>query len=375
MKNNKMIFAVIGTAIAVVIILVIFLLIVPTQCSKQESTTTETETTLAKETQQETVSRESKEETAATTAKEATTGITAATTAKETTATTATETTAAPKTAPTIKLEIYEGPTYSPADNVCYYRIKAIVTGNPYPEIAFSKDDSGGAWGADRVQINIHAGESYNLVAVAKSSGFVAYDSILLNWGCSETPGTTEGSIVGTSESYELASLNIILHPSNIGYIVHPTGINTDSAIIGDSISNEPVRGYFAFNLSGIAGKNIQSVKLEVKTYRILDDPLPAFLGRIEIHMIENYLPLGPEDWLPPATDTFAAAFYHDDEPLYNSLDADRLKNAIQQRVDAGQNVYFYIFYYNPESSDGDFRGDGREFTKDTITLQIKYTD
>jgi lipopolysaccharide export LptBFGC system permease protein LptF len=45
MKNNKMIFAVVGTAIAVVIILVIFLLIVPTQCSKQESLTTETETT------------------------------------------------------------------------------------------------------------------------------------------------------------------------------------------------------------------------------------------------------------------------------------------------------------------------------------------
>ena len=374
MKNNKLIFAVIGIAVAIVIILVIFLLIVPTRCSKQESLTTETETTIAKEIQQETVPRESKEETGSTTASETTAaGTTAVTTAKETTATTATETTAAQKTAPTIKLEIYEGPTYSAADNVCYYRIKANVTGNPSPEVAFSKDDSGGAWGADRVQINIHAGESYNLVVVAKSSGFVAYDSILLTWGCSETPATTEGSIVGTSESYELASHNIILHPSDIGYIVHPTGINTDSAIIGDSISNEPVRGYFAFNLSGIAGKNIQSVKLEVKTYRILDDPLPAFLGRIEIHMIENYLPLGPEDWWPQTTDTFADSFYHDKEPL--SVSADRLKNAIQQRVDAGQNVYFFIWYYDPESSDDDFRGDGREFTKDTITLQIKYTD
>ena len=108
-----------------------------------------------------------------------------------TTTTTAIETTTAPKEAITIKLEIYEGPTYSPADNVCYYRIKANVTGNPVPTVVFSKDDSGGVWGADRVQINIYAGESYNLIAVAKSSAGTASDSILLTWGCDETPETT----------------------------------------------------------------------------------------------------------------------------------------------------------------------------------------
>ena len=34
--------------------------------------------------------------------------------------------------APTIELQIYEGPVYSQADNVCYYRVKAIVTGYPH---------------------------------------------------------------------------------------------------------------------------------------------------------------------------------------------------------------------------------------------------
>ena len=33
--------------------------------------------------------------------------------------------------APTIKLQIYEGPTYSQSDSVCYYRIEAVVTGSP----------------------------------------------------------------------------------------------------------------------------------------------------------------------------------------------------------------------------------------------------
>ena len=181
MKNNKIIFAVVGTAIAIAIILIIFLLIVPTQCSKQQSLATEAETTITQDIQQETVT-----ETETTAAKETTAETTA-----ETATATATETTAATAVAPTIKLEIYEGPTYSPADNVCYYRIKATVTGSPVPTIAFSKDDSGGVWGTDRVQINIHEGESYNLIAVAKSSAGVASDSILLTWGCSETPETT----------------------------------------------------------------------------------------------------------------------------------------------------------------------------------------
>ena len=54
------------------------------------------------------------------------------------------------KEAPTITLEIYEGPIYSSSDNVCYYRIKAIVTGNPTPSVVFSRDDSGGAWGSKK---------------------------------------------------------------------------------------------------------------------------------------------------------------------------------------------------------------------------------
>ena len=40
--------------------------------------------------------------------------------------------------APTIKLSIYDGPTYSVTDQVCYYRVRAIVTGSSSPTISFS---------------------------------------------------------------------------------------------------------------------------------------------------------------------------------------------------------------------------------------------
>lgn len=99
---------------------------------------------------------------------------------------TAAATTADGTVAPTISLEIYEGPTYSAGDDICFYRIKATVTGNPAPTVTFSKDDSGGAWGAKKVQINIHRGQSYNLTAIAKNSAGEASASKNLTWGCGE---------------------------------------------------------------------------------------------------------------------------------------------------------------------------------------------
>lgn len=88
--------------------------------------------------------------------------------------------------APTITLEIYEGPIYSSADDVCYYRIKAIVTGNPTPVVEFSKDDSGGSWGSKKVQINLgDPAETYTLTATATNSEDTATDSIALSWDCS----------------------------------------------------------------------------------------------------------------------------------------------------------------------------------------------
>ena len=106
--------------------------------------------------------------------------------------------------APTINLRIVAGPTYSEADGVCYYRVKAAVTGDPYPGITFSKDSSGGAWGASTVQINLKDGGSYTLSATATNSEGSATDSIHLSWGCAitedqETEDTSTGGGGGGS--------------------------------------------------------------------------------------------------------------------------------------------------------------------------------
>ncbi|MFC2145524.1 Ig-like domain-containing protein [Actinomycetota bacterium] len=108
---------------------------------------------------------------------------------------------------PTISLKIYEGPTYSKSDDVCYYRIEATVTGAPDPSIKFSRDDSSGAWGSKKVQINLKRGESYTLTATATNSEGKATNSIKLDWGCDGTNHNPVIAGIGISAN-DLYTLN-----------------------------------------------------------------------------------------------------------------------------------------------------------------------
>lgn len=91
------------------------------------------------------------------------------------------------KKIPAIQIKIYEGPIYSETDNICYYRIEAVVTGAPIPVVVFSKDDSLGNLGKNRSQINLYSkDETLTLTATATNSEGSATDSIVISWGCSE---------------------------------------------------------------------------------------------------------------------------------------------------------------------------------------------
>jgi hypothetical protein len=91
------------------------------------------------------------------------------------------------KEVPTIELEIYEGPTYLEEKDVCYYRVKALVTGNPSPNIEFIRDDSNGALGYEKAQVNLTRDDpKYKLIATTTNSEGKATDSIKLKWDCGE---------------------------------------------------------------------------------------------------------------------------------------------------------------------------------------------
>lgn len=110
------------------------------------------------------------------------------------TATTASQTTQSTinNTPPRLSLEVIEGPVILEDNSICYYRIKAKANGSPSPEISFSKDDSGGAWGKNIAQINLLPGETYELAVKATNLSGQANASVNLAWeGSSINKGST----------------------------------------------------------------------------------------------------------------------------------------------------------------------------------------
>ncbi|MBA7581793.1 hypothetical protein ES708_23704 [subsurface metagenome] len=68
----------------------------------------------------------------------------------------------------------------------------------PTPVVEFSRDDSNGAWGLRKAQINLaNPTDSYNLSATVTNSEGVDSDSILLSWGCNRPPEITEITFMG----------------------------------------------------------------------------------------------------------------------------------------------------------------------------------
>lgn len=104
---------------------------------------------------------------------------------------------------PSVKLSIIKGPEYAQDGAICYYRVKAEVTGNPTPQIIFSKDDSNGTWGSNIAQINLTQNEAYNLVCDAKNSEGSSTSSITLNWVAGDNTSTSNETTSGQSNQQE----------------------------------------------------------------------------------------------------------------------------------------------------------------------------
>jgi len=259
------------------------------------------------------------------------------------------------KEAPTIELEIYEGPTYSAGDDVCYYRVKATVTGKPAPTVSFSKDDSGGAWGSKKVQINLTRDHpSYTLTATAKNSVGVVTDSIVLNWGCGPLP----------------VEKTIVISPSILGTISTASATYAYVAI-GNSPTNLDLRGRFAFNVSSLAGKEIVDAELKLSTP---DITIPPCTGKGDIVILYNdFLPdITFDDYFIGGAIALAGQFTNDVDPLVVSTDF--LKTKIAERALAGTALQFGIGYWNPLPG-ASLPEEERLYQTNDITLTITYKE
>ena len=83
---------------------------------------------------------------------------------------------------PQINLEVFFGPEYAQDNNICYFRVRAHLTGDPFPAVKFNRDDSNGAWGTNVAQINLAKGESFEIVCIAENSAGSASSALNLHW-------------------------------------------------------------------------------------------------------------------------------------------------------------------------------------------------
>jgi len=180
--------------------------------------------------------------------------------------------------APTIKLQIYEGPIYSQSDNVYYYRIEAVVTGEPKPDIKFSKDDSNGTFGANKTQVNLTVAiPSYFLTATATNPAGSATASIDLSRPIDKQKLMLPGdiSIYEIQDSLNLNLKHVITEEGTIDSDTYDLFhiFNGPDIVVGDRFDNMTLRGFASFDITGLAGATIQEATLTMKPFEVLGDP------------------------------------------------------------------------------------------------------
>jgi len=167
----------------------------------------------------------------------------------------------------------------------------------------------------------------------------------------------------------------IVLHPKDIGYLVNPSGVNTETAIFGDSISNQRVQGYFGFgSLNELSSWEIEKVTLTMVTHKFWGDPSPDLLSDIQIILnrgIYEIFPLDSSDWIIETG--INKSFPNNTEPIIWS--DNNLTEEIQARVVYGRKVEFRLNYYPNFDTDWDGQIDGREFRAEDIELIIDFAD
>ena len=348
---------------------------------------------------------------------------------------------------PTISIRIYEGPLYSKADDICYYRIIADVSGEPSPEVTFSKDDSLGSLGPNKVQINIsRVSSSYTLSATAKNSEGTASDSITLMWNFNRSPDINEIRLstdtLYVGEQYEIsaevvdldgddliyswsvsggslegASLNpakwntpddpgdytisvsvtdgagntstasvavyvgtivVDQKPVNLnlpgkenegGYIEFGGGTFAGGDVYsGDSNSNKPCSGFISFDISGLAGKTVDSATLTFSNSSVSGDPL-SFFESLWI----NVLDWGAEPIVQNDFNLSGVPISSYSTPNI-TCNVSKLAEELQKAINAGKPRFQIRIHFSGPYTDGDNSSDGWRYTQGNVNMNVTTT-
>jgi hypothetical protein len=279
------------------------------------------------------------------------------------------------KETPAISLEISEGPFYSAADDVCYWRVKANVTGSPTPKITWSTDYSNGTLGKDIAQVNLtRDNPNYTLTATATNSEGTAKDDIALSWGCDseETEAGSEESIA-TAESTG-REITIQADRALSGYIIDGEHILPTICAAGDYSTNKQVKGYLSFDISELEGIDVFGAELRMDNVSV--DGNPAAISpslNFKVYDYGDSLDFG--DFAVGGTNihTFnISSVETGDNLVLNNNDA--LINTLQGAIDNGRHWYqlkFGLLETVSNNNESDVIG----FLFSTAKLKLNYSE
>ncbi|MBC8387823.1 MAG: hypothetical protein H8E13_07220 [Actinobacteria bacterium] len=262
--------------------------------------------------------------------------------------------------APTIELNIYSSPTYSSTDGACYYRVKAVVTGSPVPDIEFFKDDSNGAWLPKKVQINLDdPSETYTLTATATNLESTATDSITLNWGCEEETKEEASKEIELGESNDIQEANITT--TELKVVIYECGylIRNEEVLhkydfiqyIGDTGQNNPCRGFISYDIASISGVTVESVQLTLTLFRGESNPLSFY--PISFYVTSwGSKPVNQSDY---ALTGILVGQSYNENIVYGST---TLKDKLQRAIDDGKDRFQIMFYFTGLETNGNNQWD-----------------
>jgi hypothetical protein len=262
--------------------------------------------------------------------------------------------------APTITLEIYEGPV--PADGICFYRVQANVTGSPSPSVTWSKDDSDGAWGSRKAQVNLNdPGDTYTLTATATNSEGSATDSIDLSWGCDiPEPEPIQDSV------------ELPLNMGNSGYIIVEQVVYVGQYynFVGDYSNNRQIKSYLTFDISGISSLedvNITDASLIMPVDAVVGHPETMPNVHVKVHDFGSTLTMADQG----AGGDFVAVFPTSSSMTSFNFSNSQLEDAIQAAVDSNSSRFQLKISLEGINSDG--VSDHYRFINSNIKLHVEY--
>jgi hypothetical protein len=273
--------------------------------------------------------------------------------------------------APTISISIIEGPLYTEDGQLCYYRIKAAVSGSPVPQIHWSIDESNGAYGQDIAQVNLQKGQSYTLVCTAENAAGSKTDSIVLTWtedgqnvvvdndneNNNDNPQGEQGEEQQQEDEEEdnqelPEDFNPMEHTNTTTVTLYPVGpetgsvaqdgsvINTQYIYLGMPDGKVDYRGYASFDLTSCPVKLVKSARLFIKNTGCSGSFTEH--GEIRVGVIE-YGSGALDSRVVNMSSTRVAKFSNDTRDI--TVQSDKLTELVRESIFAEKNRFQVTLY------------------------------